>query len=201
MWRGETVAILAGGPSLSAEQVARVRAAHEAGRCRAIAINNSVELAPWADALYFCDRKWFDWHRPRVVTFGGLKVTLENYELAEHGVRGLHNMGPVGFFAEPWGVYTGKNSGYQAIHLAAHAQSARVVLLGYDMRLVDGRSHWHDGHVEARGTKYAAVMLPHFGALKAPLEARGVEVINATPGSALEVWPRRALADVLLDPA
>lgn len=202
MWRGRTVVILAGGPSLTADQVEHVRQAQAADACQVLAINNSLWLAPWADAHWFCDRRWWDWHQDEVRAFGGVKLTLENYDLAELGVHGVHNMGAVGFCPDPRGVYTGKNSGYQCIHVAAHAQAARVLLLGYDMRIVEGRTHWHAGHGRPLGPKvYSQIMLPHFEALRAPLEARGVEVINCTPGSALDVWPRGRIEDCLEHPA
>ena len=50
-WTGETAFLLGGGPSLKGFNAECLR-----GR-RVIAINNSWELAPWADVLYFCDEK------------------------------------------------------------------------------------------------------------------------------------------------
>jgi hypothetical protein len=68
-WRGQTVVIVGGGPSLTKEQVDA--AGHVVvGRAapKVIAINNAIELAPWADVLYFCDARWYEWHRDRVRT-------------------------------------------------------------------------------------------------------------------------------------
>ena len=45
-WTGETVAILATGPSLTVPDDAAVR-----GRVRTIAVNDAVTIAPWADVL------------------------------------------------------------------------------------------------------------------------------------------------------
>mgnify|MGYP001617909464 CR=1 FL=1 len=55
-WRGQTAAILGGGPSLTLGQCETVRVAG----CRVIAVNNAYELAPWADILYFADRHWWE---------------------------------------------------------------------------------------------------------------------------------------------
>ena len=100
------------------------------------------------------------------------------------------------------GVRTGRNSGYQCINLAFHLGVSRIVLLGYDMRCDNsGRSHWFGDHPHpTKSTVYQQVMVKHFETLVKPLKARGVEVINCTPGSAIECFPKVPLAD-LLQPA
>ncbi len=188
LWDGATIVCLGGGPSLTQEQVDYCR-----GRARIIAINDSYRLAPWADLLYFCDRRWFEWHQARAEfrTFKGSKVTLDEQVLKAHPeIRGVKNTGRDGLETDPTGVRTGRNGGYQAINLAVHLGARRIVLLGYDMRLVAGRTHWHGGHpVAIRDTVFTNSMLPCFPSLVKPLKELGVEVLNATPGSALTVFP------------
>lgn len=198
LWAGQTCAIFAGGPSLTQADVDRCRG------LRTIAINNSHELAPWADILYFCDARWHDWHREAVEAFAGLVVTLENYEIP--GVKHLHNMGRDGLHLDtPDGVCTGRNSGIQAINLAVHLGARRILLLGYDMRTHGERTHWHGGHPRPNAPKHYEVMRPCFATLPPFLERAGVEVINCTPGSAIDVFPittvEAAIADGILDPA
>lgn len=219
-WAGETVAILGGGPSLTQAQVDACR-----GRCRAIAVNNAYQLAPWADLLYFSDEVWWCWHHggvenrtvngigqciqhkgdPRYHAFAGRKVALSNAATfrREPAVRILQN-----YEAQPGlceikdGVYTGRSSGYQAINLAAHLGARRILLLGFDMRAVAGRTHWHSGTPDAHRRPTAAsdlehAMLPHFQTLVAPCAARGIEIVNCTPGSAIACFPRATLDEAL----
>lgn len=199
LWAGETCAIFAGGPSLTQDQVDRSRG------LRTIAINNSHELAPWADVLYFCDKRWYEWHTAAVRAFAGLVVTLENYDI--DGVHHLHNMGRDGLYLEPDGLMTGRNSGIQAINLAVHFGVRRILLLGYDMRVVGERTHWHGGHPRVQNPNvYRRAMLPCFETLVAPLADLGVKVVNCTPDSALQTFPCMPLeealnADRVLDPA
>ena len=196
LWPGQTVAILGGGKSLTQSQVDQCR-----GLVRVIAINDAYKLAPWADILWFCDEKWFNWHRKAVIEFAGQVATLENYHL--RGQRPdlwcLHNIGQSGLYGEPWGVMTGGNSGYQCINLAVHLGVKRILLLGYDMK----PGHWFGDHPKPTSPSvYAGTMLPKFPTLIEPLERRGVEVINCTPGSALDVFPRSSLdACLQSDPA
>ena len=197
LWDGATIVCLGGGPSLTRAQVDCCR-----GRARVIAINDSYLLAPWAEVLYFCDRRWFEWHqaKPAFRAFEGIKVTLDEQVLKAHPeIRGVKNTGRDGLETDPTGVRTGRNGGYQAINLAVHLGARRIVLLGYDMKpAADGRTHWHGGHpVALRETVFAHSMLPCFPSLVEPLRQRRVAVLNATPGSALTVFPMLALEEAL----
>jgi hypothetical protein len=71
----------------------------------------------------------------------------------------------------------------------------RIVLLGFDMRKVDGKNNWHDYHDEMT-TEYDKHLLPM---QQVAVEAKelGLEIINATPGSAITVWPIVDPADVM----
>jgi len=190
IWPESTVVCIGGGPSLAAKDVAYCR-----GRARVIAINDAYRVAPWADLLYACDAKWWRWHGG-VPAFAGLKATLEPPEYP--GIHRLRRGPDTGFAERPDTLATGRNSGYQAIQLAVHLGAARVLLLGYDMRAVDGRSHWFCGHLVATQPKvYARAMRPCFASLLSPLRNRSVDVVNCTPGSALDAFPNAPLRQAL----
>ena len=200
LWAGETVVCIGGGPSLTPEQVNTCR-----GRARVIAINDALFLAPWADLHYVCDRRWIhDWHGDdkRVLAFKGLKVTLDR-ALAESvpGWKLVENddkQGRDGLCAASTGVKTGRNSGYQVINLAVHLGVSRILLLGYDMRAVGDKTHWFGGHpVKCSPTVFERTMLPGFPTLVEPLKALGVEIVNCTPGSAIEAFPKQEITDAL----
>jgi hypothetical protein len=70
-WRGATAVCIGNGPSLTQAQVDFTRGARDAnGRVRVIAINDAFKLAPWADVLYFCDDKWWQWRRKLLAELG-----------------------------------------------------------------------------------------------------------------------------------
>ena len=199
LWQGQTATIIGGGPSLTREQVDMVR-----GKTRVIAINDAYRLAPWADILYGCDAKWWQWHNPE---FKGIKVGLrwdavkgkiqsgwENGIFPE--VRGLANTGIQGLEIAPNGVRTGANSGYQAINLAVHMGAKRILLLGFDMKSDGKKVHLFGDHPNGVAPEYFNLLL-HFGSLVKPLEKAGVEVINCTPDSALKVFPQMSLGEAL----
>jgi hypothetical protein len=195
-WVGETAFLLAGGPSLRDFDCTVLR-----GAGRVIAINHSYRLAPWADVLYFCDLSWWRQHELEVRELfqGRYIVTLEN---RIDGVKTLRNFGVSGLETDPSGLRTGNNSGYQAINLAYHFGARRIVLLGYDMRVSpDGRTHWHGGYTGYSADTYRGLfsshMAPYFDTLVQPLRDAGVEVVNATPDSALRCWPYCPVGGVL----
>jgi len=196
LWPDATVAILGAGPSLDLGQV---RACVRAG-WKLIACNLSYELIPEdyraGNWLHSCDMQPWCWYLG-MKAFLGIKTTLSPEVSAQGwGVHLLRDAGLEGLCAEPDGVTTGHNTGYQAINIAAHAGASRIVLLGMDMR--DGR-HWHHDHpdgmpIETRDWK---AQLPCFATLVEPLAALGIEALNATPGSAIDVFPRVELASLL----
>lgn len=194
MWDGLTVAILASGPSMSAEVVARVRAA----AIPAIVVNNTFQLAPWAELLYAADYEWWK-HTPGALQFEGLKVSvcppagIHNPFL---GVHLLRETGKNGFDPDPSCIRTGRNSGYQAVHFAAQAGAKCILLCGMDFR----NGHWHPEHAAPLRTThpdYYDIFRAHFQTLVDPLAERGIEVLNCTPGSALRCFPFADLAEVL----
>jgi|SRR6185503_6181792 len=195
-WSGETAFILGGGPSLAREDLRPLF-----GR-RVIAINNSYQIFPHADVLYFADSKWYMYHKQRVMeSFEGryIVTTVE----VDGAVKRLRNAGQIGWSNDPGALYTGANGTYQSMQVAFHFGVKRIVLLGVDMRVVDGRTHWHPGHQHVRQTQagYANVfehtMLPLFQNAVAPLKEAGVEVINTSKESALKLWPYKSLTSVL----
>lgn len=196
-WHGETAFLLAGGPSLIGFDAERLR-----GRGRIITINDSYRLCPWADVLYFCDRAWWYRHRAEIqqVVTGGCIVTLENRQI--EGMHSLRSSGKTGLETDDRAaIRNGGNSGYQAIGVAAHLGATRIVLLGYDMHCANGRTHWHGGHSggtrEGEYERRCVKWLKNYRTLVHPLEKMRVEVLNATPGSALKGWEQRPLQEIL----
>lgn len=194
LWKGETVVCIASGPSLTADDVHFIN-----GKARAIVINTTYALAPWADCLYACDGKWWRAHQD-AASFKGMKVSLDA-DAARFGAIVLKSGTVNGLSKDPSVLCTGRNSGYQAINLAFLLGAARIVLLGYDMQYGPNReSHWHGDHPTGLQVRsdYAG-WLKHFDALAGHLREAGIDVVNCTRRTALEMFPRLALEDALVE--
>lgn len=168
------------------------------GKAPVVAVNDTYRLAPWADALYACDARWWDAHNG-VPMFTGLKFSLESAAGRWPGVHVLENTGDRGVELVPSGVRTGKNSGYQAINLAIHLGASLIVLLGYDMQRVDGRpSHFFGEHPRTlhRDSPFG-LFLDHYPSIVEPVRALGVRIVNCSRETALTCFPRQPLEAVL----
>ena len=187
LWPGETCVILGGGPSLTAADVDYCR-----GRAHVIAVKEAWQLAPWADALYACERTFWAFYKG-VPDFAGRKYGLEAYP----GVELLENTGALGLELAPTGLRTGFNSGYQAMNLAVHFGSARILLLGFDLWTgLDGRANWHDSPRFHRVSPYP-VFMQAFADVVEPLKVAGVEVLNCSRRTLLKAFPRVPLEEAL----
>jgi hypothetical protein len=182
--------ILASGPSMTLADANAVR-----GRGTVVAINNTVQLAPWADILYSCDPSWWRQCPKLWRDFKGRRVGLANdnhlpeiEQVPKEGATGLGRKG----------VATGHNSGHQAINLAFLEGARTIVLLGFDMQHTYGMRHWHGDHAKGLGN-FGCVDLCQraFPPLADALKAEGVRVINASRETALRCFERMPLKDAL----
>lgn len=200
LWPGETIVCIGSGPSLTPDDVDRVR-----GRARVIAINDSYRLAPWADVLYACDEKFwkwqYRWNADAIAAFAGRRYALTRDAAKWPGVQVLANTGETGLELKPSGLRTGRNSGYQAMNLAVHLGASRILLLGYDMaRGVNGRTHWFGDHPDRCRSPYGDFRRA-YASLVAPLAAVGISVSNCSRRTKLACFPVMPLDDALPDVA
>ena len=188
IWRGASVAVLGGGPSIRDLDLARIERLWRSG-WKVIAINSLGLFAPWADLLYFQDNSWRETHQELVEAWGGLAVTASRQAkaaLPDKVKRIAFDMRPD--FPAPGSerIRYGRSSGHMAVSIAIAMGAARIVLFGFDMRQVGGRSHGHDDYAKIEeAAVYSNSFIPSFDGWDAAAKARGVEILNATSGSAL----------------
>lgn len=203
-WGGAAgVALLGGGPSLTVDQVEAVR-----GKVKCVAVNNSYQLAPWADLLFadFANDVWRENHSEKVASgFGGEVAALESgadsfipeyvhllrqSDLPAQATYSMPSAGDTKLIA-------GRNSLHQALNLAVMAGATKILLLGCDgRRSDDGRSRWH-GEGKRQTDDFFSDMRRAFSAQENALLSRGVSVVNCSSGSAIESFPKMSLADAL----
>lgn len=215
MWEGETVAILAGGPSLLPEDVGRVLG-------QLLAVHLAYRLIPplrfgATDMLFAADphRSWR--HYPEMTKFDGMKVCLlgrhhpdyeplpEKVEMArrlheEHGVKVLRHLAShVGLSDDP-GVLRGNNSIHQGLNIAALAGAKRILLMGADLKPgPGGEMYWHERHPwqKPEAVLNFRAQIASIETAAKPLRERGIEVLNCNPESALTCFPRVTLREAV----
>lgn len=179
-WKGRTVACIASGPSLTADDCEAVRASG----APTIVTNTTFRMCPWADVLFGFDLAWWRVYLPEVrQVFAGRKF-CQNTRSPPSGVEWPGMVPRYRSFG---------NSGACAVALAIACGAERVVLLGYDAQFTGGATHHHGDHpAPLRNLDTMAKFLPQFERLARWAETRA-EVINATRSTALTCFPRAAI--------
>jgi hypothetical protein len=203
-WDNQTCVVAAPGPSLTQEVADRCKG------IRTIAVTDAYKLMPWADVLYSCDSGWWQVHEG-AAGFNGQRWSTHDdggndktWVAAEYRVRVVAGKKADGFSGDPAVIHYGDNSCYQAVNLAIHFGAARIILVGANMQSVNGKTHCAgvdrtNGRLRAC-TDYRR-FVPHFEKAAETLPP-WIEIINATPNSALRCFPMMALDEALaLEPA
>lgn len=184
-------AVIASGPSLAFEDVARV----ERAGWRTIAVNTSYRMIGKPDLLYACDLAWWRMNERNTRLFERWTQdarAAERFGLNRVSCLDAPGMGRGGV------IHGGGNSGYQALQLAVLRGARRVLMLGFDCQHTGGLRHWHGDH--PAGLNNAGPVdfwRAAFPALADDLAAAGIEVLNASRETALDCFRRVDLADVL----
>lgn len=199
-WEGETVVVIASGPSFSQEQADHVSSARAKGRCRVIGVNNAFHRIPRLDAIYALDPIWWKEYQPaRFYHDARHKLVRPEFWCGhERGIcydakfTGLMPMG------------NGTNSGLHGVILAARKGAGKIIMLGFDYHVERGR-HWHRDHAthmrnpDAMRCRFWKIA---FERLWPRFRDSDVELVNCSPGTALRAVPRSSLHKELpLSPA
>lgn len=189
--------IVASGPSALDQPIYEAR-----GLARAIVVNNSWRLAPWADALYASDAEW--WRENDHAGFGGFKVSRSDvagvHKVKLRGSRGAWHDHMI--FDEPGVLGAGGSSGFQALNLAVQFGARDIALVGFDAR-IDYGLHWHGRHERTSNPTEctAATWAMCLDRAAKPLADAGVRVVNCSPSSALEAYQKVGLIEWLAQSA
>ncbi len=226
MWEGGDVWIIGGGPSVTAqfdipdEVVQKVlsgasplsvyspymEAIHDK---HVIGVNVAFMLGDWIDMVFFGDGGFFQRYKLQLAKFPGLKVTCHNGASGDKWVKFLGRDGrkPRGISTSPNLVSWNSNSGAAAISVAAWSGAKRIILLGFDMSLSgQNRQHWHNiygrGVFDPKDHKKMRKLpfqrhLRGFAAIKEDANKMGIEIINASPRSAIQEFRKVTVKELL----
>ena len=195
IWDGDTVIIIGGGPSLTGFDARQLD-----GR-RVIAVNCAFRLGQF-DVMFYGDPQWPELYGKGLDDFGGLKVTVREEHLGRPGIKVLFREAhAMGLSRKPAVLHWNLSSGACAINLATLLGAGKIILLGFDMRQVDGRNNYHRDYMYKDGT-HASVgnyeaMRNRFPAIARDLEKMNIPCINACPDSEIECFSKCAIEEAL----
>lgn len=191
LWPGETVFIVAGGPSVATADMQRL-----AGR-RVIAVNSSVFTWPAADFLYFGDARWWQVNMRALGGFAGTIVSTARTVISPRVMKMKKIRLPPGLAVDQRCLVMQRTSLTGALNLAFHLGAARVALIGADMQPAgDGRTHHHAPHPWPQRPGCWDEQMADLKLMIGPLAKHGLEVVNCSPASRIDWWRRASLEDL-----
>lgn len=196
LWPDSTVYIIGGGPSVKDTDLSPIFDK------RVIGVNSAYTLGQWVDVCWFGDCRWYHWNHVDFKKYAGLKLTCCSHAgLAKWpGVcQVIRGNKPEGIDKRPRCISWNKNSGGSAINVAYHLGARRIILIGYDMHIdKDGNHNWHKLHNHRPVDNiYKNRFYAPFKIIRSDAKKLGVEILNATPGSSLDLFPMVALEEVV----
>lgn len=197
-WRGECAAIVASGPSVKGMKLDVLR-----DRIHVIAIKENVNLLPWADVVYGCDAAWW-LSRNGLPDFKGVRICHGPQASNKYKFINKINIENVDKLLtdQPAVIGSGGNSGFQALNLAVQFGATSIILIGFDMHGNSG-THWYGrnkwpGANNPQDSNYMR-WLKGLNAIAPELKRRQIEVVNATPNSAVACFRMKGLDETLCD--
>ena len=202
IWPDSTVWVLGSGPSLdSIKPYSKIMI-----NKNVIAVHYSFRIGPFVDALFMGDARCY-WQIPdEIDKFEGLKVSTNIHTIKHKSIDGIKNIHIINLSKKKSGlsnisseVCYNNSSGGAAINLAFLLGAKRIILLGYDMKTVDGVHNWHTYHKYSPDKDiYQKRFLEAFPHIHRELLALGVECYNTTEDSALLEFPFVTIEETLL---
>jgi len=168
-----------------------------------IGVNQAFRLGGWVDMTFIGDPGFLKENKDCLWDWKNLKVhcapKMEEYyywiKKMDRNRKQKH-----GICSKPGLVSWNGNSGAAAISLAVQLGVKQIILLGFDMNKTEQGTHWHNlynerGDIQVRKTfqRY----MGSFPAIQKDAEKLGVEILNASPESSIEVFPKINVKDII----
>lgn len=190
---GETIYIVGGGSSLEGFNF------HSLSDKITIAVNKSFQHLSNPTVIYWSDYRVYRWYENEILAYKNAHKVTNKPLPDNNAVINLLSTGKFGLERDPHGLRDGGNSGYAAINLAYHLGAKKIVLLGFDMKVINGKSHFHEGydvHKKPDQRVYERLMLPSFDSMADLLKKQKVQVYNASPESAITCFQKIDLGQI-----
>jgi hypothetical protein len=205
-----TICCIATGPSLTLQQI-------DAARQKGFVLfgcNNVWNDVPDLSLLYACNEGWWVhyWNTTELPLYPAEKWTTNKVAAQKFGLNWIAEKDAAGLSTDPRRIHHGHGSGYTMLNLAFLMGASRIVLLGYDCKYAPDYSgkdlkvgssprhyfgeypsallHWPITSVK-KGVHVEMVKL-----YQTVADQGAVEIVNCTPGSAIDCFPRCDIEEV-----
>jgi hypothetical protein len=191
----QTIFVLGGGPSVKSLDLSLLKDRH------VIAINASAYDVVEPTALYWADDYWAEENANMLESHPcKYKFSSRRYGKAEFGKYGefiLRLVGGNGYASNPEQI-KGNNSGAHVINFCINMGAKRIILLGFDMKYVNNKSHYHDRYTKpVIYDTYKEVFIPSINALYAATASMNLDIINCSMDSELHCYKKVPFEEVI----
>ena len=221
IWKGSSCFIIGGGPSwlhqfnIPKELILQVRQKKKPMSCyssylrylhdkHVIGVNGAFQLGSWISVCAFMDTAWYEEHEKKLLTqFAGLRVTtndsVKQISYVKNHIKYLEpERGKVYGISNELGMCAQNgNSGAFAINVAYHLGVKKIYLLGFDMNIVAGVSHFHGEYQDPWTAQIIGTHLRCFPDIARDAKQYGLEIYNVNPDSAIDSFPKVTLDEVI----
>lgn len=168
-----------------------------------IGVNIAFMLGTWVDMAFFGDNGFMLVWQNQLAAFPNVRIScnplVRKYPWIKYLAKDKSKR--FGLSSNPNLVCWNGNSGAAAINLAVHTGAKRIFLLGFDMELINSQQHWHNEYRANKKGKFTTLPfnmhLKSFPDIAKDAEEMGVEIINVSPESKINVFPKVSLKEVL----
>ncbi len=196
---GRKVFIIGGGPSLKEIDISLL------DQKLTIRINVAYKIIKNPTALYWCDESWAasaydDINKIECFKFTGKHSAdgfIKDNIKSIGGATVLKRTGDFGIDPNIDHV-RGNNSGAHVINLLANMAVSDIILLGFDGKILDNKSHWHSGYgLPMSNYIYSDMFIPSICSMAVPLKNMGINVVNLSKRSAIDCFNKYDVAEYL----
>lgn len=178
---------IASGPSLTVADVELVREWREASADRFVIVaNTTFRIAPWADAMFAMDEKWWKLYREEV---------RRDFKGKTYCHIGNSGKGYAEMIARQKGYLHVGNSGAAILAYCCTLEFSKITMLGFDCKFSQGRKHWHADHPKMLNCASLRDWPEMFQ--KVRKRYRDANIVNASRQTALTMFPRVSLERAL----
>ncbi len=191
IWQGQVCYIIGGGPSVLTQNLTLLQGQN------VIVINSSYQAFPDAQFIIFSDMRWWCQHlkAKAVIDFKGTIISTSSSASGAKLVK-MKRKSSLGLSADRDTVMVKNTTLTGAINLAVHFGVAKIVLLGIDQKTDAKGRHWHHiPHPWNPTTNCWGRQQTDMPKIAEDLKTLSIECVNASPGSALTLWPIVTLED------
>lgn len=197
-WKGERAYVIGGGCSFNIDIAPRLKG-------HVIACNVAFKLFPYADVCCWSDQRFLLEHADALGKWKGqYRIARGNLPFApafdvkivgRMEAEGPNNLRRLSLTPTKVGGFC---TGAMGLNLAALFGAKEIVLLGFDMQFVEGKSHWHDWHKQpSYENHYQDFFAKHFAAMAPDLERQGVKVWDCALNGKLQCFEKIAIERLL----